>query len=195
MTNRSRPTEGTYLFLLGLVVIVASPDRFWLGFVLALAPIMMGAVVKAVSAGRSQADRPSGRSTAAATRSRRAGPSADPDDDAIEAEFGGSDDVDSDAASTWSPFTDPSVKRRVTKETADGEVIWFEMGGAASVEWRETPREHVDQDPPTRARVELAGDFITWSSLTPARAATISSDMAAAAAFAQRLNATPPERW
>ena len=114
---------------------------------------------------------------------------------AIEAEAEGDSDIDSHSTSNWSPYTDRAVKRWVTREDAGGEVIWFELGGAASVEWRETPRRHVDDEPPTSARVELTADFITWSSLTPARAAEIGSNITAAAAFAARLIATPRDSW
>src|SRR4051794_37949865 len=54
--SASRPCEGTYLFVLGLVVIVASADRFWLGFSLALIPILIAAISKAAPTARRPAE-------------------------------------------------------------------------------------------------------------------------------------------
>ena len=40
--SRFHVSEGVFLYLLGLVVIATRPGRFWLGFALALAPIVAG---------------------------------------------------------------------------------------------------------------------------------------------------------
>lgn len=40
-------SEGTFLYVLGIVVIATQPSRFWLGFVLAATPVLIGALGKA----------------------------------------------------------------------------------------------------------------------------------------------------
>jgi hypothetical protein len=44
MNNRFHPSEGVFIYVLGLVVLATQPDRFWLGFALAIAPIAIGTV-------------------------------------------------------------------------------------------------------------------------------------------------------
>ena len=39
-----QPSEGTYLYLLGLVIIATQASRFWLGIVLAGIPVLSSAV-------------------------------------------------------------------------------------------------------------------------------------------------------
>jgi hypothetical protein len=50
MDQRFRPSEGMFLYLVGLVVIATNPDRFWLGFSLAILPVVVGAVGRAFAA-------------------------------------------------------------------------------------------------------------------------------------------------
>jgi hypothetical protein len=50
MNNRLQPSEGVFIYVLGLVVLATRPGRFWLGFALALAPIAVGTVVKLIEA-------------------------------------------------------------------------------------------------------------------------------------------------
>lgn len=45
--NRFQPAEGTYLYLLGVVILATQPGRFWLGFTLALVPLVIGTVGRA----------------------------------------------------------------------------------------------------------------------------------------------------
>jgi hypothetical protein len=46
--HRFQPSEGVYLYLLGLVIIATHPpDRLWLGFTLAAAPIAIGPLGRA----------------------------------------------------------------------------------------------------------------------------------------------------
>jgi|tagenome__1003787_1003787.scaffolds.fasta_scaffold13376513_1 hypothetical protein len=52
MTNRFRGSEGIYLFVLGLVVMAVSADHFWLGFTVALIPILIGAGVARLTSHR-----------------------------------------------------------------------------------------------------------------------------------------------
>lgn len=40
--NRLEPSEGVFVYVLGLVVIATHPARFWLGFVLAMVPLLIG---------------------------------------------------------------------------------------------------------------------------------------------------------
>jgi len=40
--HRFQPSEGFYLYVTGLVVVVTHPGRFWFGFALAMVPIMIG---------------------------------------------------------------------------------------------------------------------------------------------------------
>ena len=40
--HRLQPSEGVYLYVVGLVIVVTHPGRFWFGFTLAVGPIMIG---------------------------------------------------------------------------------------------------------------------------------------------------------
>jgi hypothetical protein len=40
--HRFVPSEGVFLYLLGLVVVATRPGRFWFGFALALVPLVIG---------------------------------------------------------------------------------------------------------------------------------------------------------
>ena len=40
--HRFQPSEGFYLSVTGLVIVVTHPGRFWFGFTLAMVPIMIG---------------------------------------------------------------------------------------------------------------------------------------------------------
>jgi hypothetical protein len=40
--QRFQPSEGVYLYLLGLVILATHPARFWFGFILAVVPLVMG---------------------------------------------------------------------------------------------------------------------------------------------------------
>jgi hypothetical protein len=48
MTNRYEPSEGVYLYLVGLVVLATHPERFWLGFCLAVVPLLIGPLGRSV---------------------------------------------------------------------------------------------------------------------------------------------------
>lgn len=52
MRDQTPISEGTFLYVLGLVIVASHSGRFWLGFGLAAIPVMVGALGKAVSAGR-----------------------------------------------------------------------------------------------------------------------------------------------
>jgi hypothetical protein len=45
--NRFAPSEGSFGFFLGIVIIATRPDRFWLGFSLAVIPVLVGVLGKA----------------------------------------------------------------------------------------------------------------------------------------------------
>ncbi len=38
--HRFQPSEGVYLYVVGLVIVVTHPGRFWFGFTLAVVPII-----------------------------------------------------------------------------------------------------------------------------------------------------------
>lgn len=40
--NRFQPSEGVFLYLLGLVIVATHPGRFWLGLALAIVPLVIG---------------------------------------------------------------------------------------------------------------------------------------------------------
>ena len=42
--TRYEPSEGVFLYLLGLVVIMSHVGRFWLGFTLAMVPLLLGGI-------------------------------------------------------------------------------------------------------------------------------------------------------
>lgn len=46
--NRFQPSEGVFCYLLGLVIIAAHPGRFWLGFGLAIVPLVVGPLGRAI---------------------------------------------------------------------------------------------------------------------------------------------------
>ncbi|HEY2790231.1 MAG TPA: hypothetical protein VGI72_12320 [Gaiellales bacterium] len=46
--NRLAPSEGTFIYLLGVVIVATRPGRFWRGFSLAVIPIVVGVVGKTV---------------------------------------------------------------------------------------------------------------------------------------------------
>jgi hypothetical protein len=50
--SRQPLSEGVFLYLLGLVVIATRPGRFWVGFALALAPIVAGILLRMYDAAR-----------------------------------------------------------------------------------------------------------------------------------------------
>ena len=45
--HRFHPSEGVYLYLLGLVVVATHPGRFWFGFTLAVVPLVVGPLGRA----------------------------------------------------------------------------------------------------------------------------------------------------
>jgi hypothetical protein len=45
--HRFQPSEGAYLYLLGLVIVATHPGRFWLGFMLAIVPLVIGPLGRA----------------------------------------------------------------------------------------------------------------------------------------------------
>jgi hypothetical protein len=49
VSSRYEPSEGVFLYILGLVVIATSPDRFWLGFLLSAIPILIGVLHRVTS--------------------------------------------------------------------------------------------------------------------------------------------------
>jgi hypothetical protein len=53
--HRFQPSEGVYLYLLGLVIVATHPARFWLGFALAAVPLVIGPLGRAFG-GRSWRD-------------------------------------------------------------------------------------------------------------------------------------------
>ncbi len=53
--HRFQPSEGVYLYLLGLVIIATHPGRFWFGFTLAMVPLVVGSVSRSF-VGRSRSD-------------------------------------------------------------------------------------------------------------------------------------------
>ena len=52
MSKQFQPPEGTYLYVLGLVIIATQTDRFWLGIALSSVPIVIGIVAKTTIGGR-----------------------------------------------------------------------------------------------------------------------------------------------
>lgn len=50
MSSRFVPSDGTFVYLLGLVVIATRPGRFWLGLSLALVPIAVGTIGRVIVA-------------------------------------------------------------------------------------------------------------------------------------------------
>lgn len=52
MTRLYQPSEGVFLYVLGLVVIATHPARFGLGMTLAVVPIVLGPLIRAVEAYR-----------------------------------------------------------------------------------------------------------------------------------------------
>ncbi len=48
--HRFQPSEGVYLHLLGLVIVAIHPGRFWLGFTLAVVPLLIGPLGRAFGA-------------------------------------------------------------------------------------------------------------------------------------------------
>lgn len=47
-----QPSEGVFVYVLGLVVIATHPARFWLGMGVALVPIVLGPLTRTVEAVR-----------------------------------------------------------------------------------------------------------------------------------------------
>jgi hypothetical protein len=45
--HRFQPSEGVFLYLLGLVVVATHPGRFWFGFSLAVVPLVIGPLGRA----------------------------------------------------------------------------------------------------------------------------------------------------
>ncbi len=52
MSHLYEPSEGVFLYVLGLVVIATHPARFWLGMTLAVVPVVLGPLIRAVEASR-----------------------------------------------------------------------------------------------------------------------------------------------
>jgi hypothetical protein len=52
MSDRSQVSEGVFLYALGLVVIATHPARFWLGMGLAIVPLVLGPLTRAIEASR-----------------------------------------------------------------------------------------------------------------------------------------------
>jgi hypothetical protein len=50
MSGLAQPSEGVFLYVLGLVVLATHPGRFWLGMTLAVGPILLGPLIRAVEA-------------------------------------------------------------------------------------------------------------------------------------------------
>ena len=50
---RFQPSEGTYLYVLGVVIIATQPGRFWLGIAIAFLPIVIGVAVRTIPSGES----------------------------------------------------------------------------------------------------------------------------------------------
>lgn len=50
--NRFQPSEGVFLFLLGVVIVASRPGRFWLGFTLAIVPLAIGPLGRALGGRR-----------------------------------------------------------------------------------------------------------------------------------------------
>ena len=46
--NRFQPSEGVFLYLLGVVIVATRPGRFWLGFALAVVPLLVGPLGRAL---------------------------------------------------------------------------------------------------------------------------------------------------
>jgi len=46
--HRFQPSEGVFLYLLGLVIVATHPGRFWLGFTLAVVPLLVGPLGRAL---------------------------------------------------------------------------------------------------------------------------------------------------
>jgi hypothetical protein len=46
MNHRVRPSEGFFVYVLGLVIVATSPSRFWLGFALAGVPIAVNIALR-----------------------------------------------------------------------------------------------------------------------------------------------------
>jgi hypothetical protein len=42
------PSEGTFMYVLGVVIVATRPGRFWLGFSLAVIPIVIGVFGKTI---------------------------------------------------------------------------------------------------------------------------------------------------
>jgi hypothetical protein len=47
IVNRFQPSEGVFLYLLGVVIVATHPGRFWLGFCLAVVPLRIGPLGRA----------------------------------------------------------------------------------------------------------------------------------------------------
>lgn len=52
MNNHAQVSEGVFLYALGVVIIATHPSRFWLGFALAVVPLLVGPVGRAVGGTR-----------------------------------------------------------------------------------------------------------------------------------------------
>lgn len=52
VNDRFQHSEGVYLYALGLVIIATHPARFWLGFGLAIVPLLNGPVGRGLGGGR-----------------------------------------------------------------------------------------------------------------------------------------------
>lgn len=53
--TRFQPSEGVFLYLLGLVIVATHPGRFWFGFALAALPLLIGPLARAFG-GRAWSD-------------------------------------------------------------------------------------------------------------------------------------------
>jgi hypothetical protein len=52
VSNRFQVSEGVFLYALGLVIIATHPARFWLGFGLAIVPLLIGPVGRGLGGDR-----------------------------------------------------------------------------------------------------------------------------------------------
>jgi hypothetical protein len=52
VSNLFQVSEGVFLYALGLVIIATHPARFWLGFGLAIVPLLIGPVGRGLGGDR-----------------------------------------------------------------------------------------------------------------------------------------------
>lgn len=49
VNNRFHVSEGVFLYALGLVIVATHPARFWLGFALAIVPLLVGPLGRGIA--------------------------------------------------------------------------------------------------------------------------------------------------